>query len=364
MRFLKFLLLICLLGIAFTGCAEVGSVNTELPPETIEIVTVKFAADAPKQTVPAAVEPIATVRMATEAVPSTALTVTEAEVTEAKATEATSTEPIGSTTAVLTESAEPKPESVMVPILMFHDVKTYAGGTWSISAENFRDKMEFLTENGYTPVTFAQLVEYVDGAAPLPEKPVCITFDDGYYSNYKNVLPIITELNIPITVFVIGSMIRADGVEPDPNEDALSTMNTAEIAQMEASPLVQIQPHTYDLHIRGYGNSEKRGDVLPLQSESEFAYKQMFAADCALAESALTDAGVAEYTVFSYPGGAYHRWAEAVLRERGYRVTLTTNSGHRNLVVVGDPESLFLLGRMNVNDETTDKELLGYLCKK
>lgn len=358
MKILKFLLLVCLLQIAFVGCAEVESIRTELPTMT-EITTVKPAPIESKQTMPAVVEPIATVRMATEEILSTELATTAATLTEA-----TTSKPIASTNVVLTESTEPEPESVMVPILMFHDVKTYAGGPWSISADHFRDKMEFLLENGYTPVSFAQLVDYVDGAGTLPEKPVCITFDDGYYSNYKNVFPIITELNIPITVFVIGGMIRADGVEPDPNEDALSMMNAAEIARMEASPLVQIQPHTYNLHIVGYGDGEKRSNVLPLQSEDASAYKKMFAEDCALTESALAETGVAEYIVFSYPGGEYHRWAESVLRERGYRVTLTTNAGHRNLVVVGDPESLFLLGRLNVNDETTDKELLGYLRRE
>ena len=364
MKILKFLLLICILQIALAGCAEVEPVNTKLSPETTEVVTVKFAVVASEQTMPSGIEPVTaeqrvTVRMATEAVPSTALVTTDSESTEPAPTQPI--EPTGSTSA---ESTASESDSVMVPILMFHDVKTYPGGSWSISAENFRKRMEFLLENGYTPVTFEQLMGYVDGAASLPEKPVCITFDDGYYSNYKNVLPIITELNIPITVFVIGSMVRQDGVVPSQNEEELSTMSATEIALMEASPLVHIQPHTYDLHIRGYGDGEKRGNVLPLQSESESAYKKMFAEDCALTENVLTNAGIAEYTVFSYPGGVYHRWAEAVLRERGYRVTLTTDAGHQNLVVAGNPESLFLLGRMNVNDETTDQDLLRYLTRK
>lgn len=353
MKILKFLLLICLFHIVFTGCAAVEPVYTEVSSETTEIVTVKFAPTESKQTMPAVIEPAATVRIVSETVQTTECITPELTLVETTTAEPTST-----------ESAEAEPASVMVPILMFHDVKTYAGGTWSISADNFRKRMEFLLENGYTPVAFEQLVDYVDGVVTLPEKPVCITFDDGYYSNYKHVLPIITELNIPITVFVIGSVVRPDGVAPDPNEDALSIMNTAEISFMEASPLVWIQPHTYGLHVAGYGDGKQRGNVLPLQSEDASAYKKMFSEDCALTEAVLANAGVAEYTVFSYPGGVHHRWAEEVLRERGYRVTLTTDAGHRNLVVAGNPESLFMLGRMNVNDETTDKDLLRYLTRK
>ena len=355
MRIVKFLCALCLLLFVLAGCEVAEPIHTEPLPETTESVTAQFSMIESGSSVSAAIEPVTTVSV-TSALPVTTSVTTEETVTS----ESTTAVPV---TTVL-QTTESVPDSVMVPILMFHDVKTYAGGTWSMSADNFRKRMKFLLDNGYTPVTFAQLADYADGAASLPEKPVCITFDDGYYSNYKNVLPIVTELQIPITVFVICSAVRPEGVEPDANEEALSMMSAAEIAQMEASPFVQVQSHTYDLHIVGYGEDGKRGDVLPLASEDAAAYKKMFAEDCTWAEAVLTDAGVTEHIVFSYPGGKYHPLAESVLKERGYRMSLTTDFGHRNVVVAGDPGSLYLLGRMNVNDETTDKELLAYLSRK
>lgn len=351
--------MLCLLLCVLAGCGAAEPIHTELPPETAESVTAQFSMieSEPAHAEPAVsavIQPVTTVQVSSE------LSVTIPVTTEVVAEKLAASAPV--TTAP--QAPESVPDSLMVPILMFHDVKTYAGGTWSMSADNFRKRMEFLLDNGYTPVTFEQLADYVDGAASLPQKPVCITFDDGYYSNYKNVLPIVTELQIPITVFVICGAVRPEGVEPDANEEALSMMSAGEIAQMEASPFVQVQSHTYDLHIVGYGEDGKRGDVLPLASEDASAYKKMFAEDCTLAEAVLTDVGVTEHIVFSYPGGKYHRLAESVLKERGYRMSLTTDFGHRNLVVAGDPESLYLLGRMNVNDETTDKELLAYLSRK
>ena len=44
--------------------------------------------------------------------------------------------------------------------------------------------LDALQEKGYTAVTVSDLLAYVQDGADLPEKPVMITFDDGYYNNY------------------------------------------------------------------------------------------------------------------------------------------------------------------------------------
>lgn len=263
-----------------------------------------------------------------------------------------------------TYSAIYSPDEVKVPILMFHDVKTFEleGGTWSISAENFRSTLEFLLENGYTPISFEELVNYVDGVSDIPDKPVCITLDDGYFSNYKNVLPIITELNVPITIFMTCNTVRQEGVMPSEDENILCKMSAEELKIMETSPLVHIQSHTYALHGVNTSYSDiERDNAMPLETESKKAFKAIFAEDCEMAEKVLSDSGVKDYTVLSYPSGKNHKWTEEVLRERGYRVSLTTDNNHVNLVVRDKPKSLWLLGRLNVNDETTEAGLLEYL---
>lgn len=260
---------------------------------------------------------------------------------------------------------EEAPPRVMVPILMFHDVKTVEGGDWSISAEKFRSVLEFLRNNGYTPISFRKLADYVDGLCGIPEKPVCITLDDGYFSNYRTVLPIITEMKVPITVFMVCRTVRGEGVVPGADENKLCKMSLAELEIMEDSPFVQLGSHTFGLHGKNKTYSESERDcVLPFESESRSEYKEIFEKDCIQAEGILADAGVEETLVFAYPQGKYHKWTEEVLRKRGYRVSLTTDYGHVNLVEKGEPDTLFLLGRMNVNDKTTTSALLKYLERK
>lgn len=257
------------------------------------------------------------------------------------------------------------PESVEVPILMFHDVTEQGGGVWGMSEENFRDKVEFLLERGYTPVSFEQLVAFADGEGPLPEKPVCITLDDGYYSNYEYVLPLAEELQVPMTVFMTCDTVRPAGEKPYEGLNNYCKVDAEELRAIEESPYMLAQSHTYGLHGENTSYSEQvRDNSLPIDGEEESEYKEMFARDCEAAEGVLAASGVEENIVFSYPSGKSNEWAEEVLRERGYRASVTTDYGHRNTVTEGDGGSLFLLGRMNVNDGTGEEELLDYLERR
>ncbi len=259
---------------------------------------------------------------------------------------------------------EPRP-SVTVPILMFHDVKTVAGGEWSMSADNFRNTLQFLKDNGYTIVSFDSLVDYVDKKSDIPEKPVCITLDDGYFSNYRNVLPIVTEMKVPVTVFMTCKTMREAGKIPPADENILCKMSAAELEIMQASPYVDIQSHTYDLHGLNTSYSEIERDFsLPLPHETEQQFKEIYAKDCRAADEFLAKIGERKHKVLSYPGGKYHEWTEQVLREQNYRVTVTSDDGRVNTVRRGDPDSLYLLGRMNVNDATAKETLLLYLERR
>lgn len=263
------------------------------------------------------------------------------------------------------EISENTPAEVYVPVLMFHDVKSVPGGEWSMSAENFRNTIIFLKDNGYTPVSFDELADYVDGKGTIPEKPVCITLDDGYFSNFKTVLPIAEELKAPVTVFMTCKTIRENGVFPDIDEGALAKMNAAEIGITDRSLYASVQSHTFGLHGMNYSYGDiEREYSLPVEGETEAEFKEIFHKDCGLAEEALKNAGVEQVKVLSYPGGRYNEWTEDVLRERGYRASVTSDTGHVNRVVAGDPESLFSLGRMNVNDNTTPEKLLSYLERR
>jgi peptidoglycan/xylan/chitin deacetylase (PgdA/CDA1 family) len=94
--------------------------------------------------------------------------------------------------------------------LLYHRVvprELYDGFTgteqiFSLPADRFREQLTWLEQHGYTFVSLDQLADALHGGEPLPENAVCITFDDGCESVYKNALPILRDLGIPSGVFV------------------------------------------------------------------------------------------------------------------------------------------------------------------
>ena len=91
------------------------------------------------------------------------------------------------------ETAGAAPANNSLTILMYHDLTNDPGRTNSmtITVDRFRLDMEFLKEFGFTPLLPAELVAITQSKQPLPEKPIMITFDDGYHSNYEYAYPIL-----------------------------------------------------------------------------------------------------------------------------------------------------------------------------
>jgi peptidoglycan/xylan/chitin deacetylase (PgdA/CDA1 family) len=97
-----------------------------------------------------------------------------------------------------------------VPILMYHyisdppaDADVYRLDL-SVTPEHFRQQMAWLKDNGYQAVTLYDLMYALNMGRPrLPEKPVIITFDDGYIDNYQFAFPILQEFGFTGAFFIL-----------------------------------------------------------------------------------------------------------------------------------------------------------------
>ncbi|MBN0047209.1 polysaccharide deacetylase family protein [Streptomyces actuosus] len=98
-----------------------------------------------------------------------------------------------------------------VPILMYHAVATRpndATRVLSVAPEAFAEQMTLVADLGLTPVTTAALAARWRSGAPLPARPVLITFDDGYEGVHRHALPVLAGLGFPATLFVSTGWIR------------------------------------------------------------------------------------------------------------------------------------------------------------
>lgn len=91
------------------------------------------------------------------------------------------------------------PEGYRVPVLMYHGVEE---GYWAqpflfMQPETMEEQIRYLLDEGYEPIWFEDLWHVEDF-----EKPVILTFDDGYTDNYENMLPIMEKYQVKATFFI------------------------------------------------------------------------------------------------------------------------------------------------------------------
>lgn len=96
-----------------------------------------------------------------------------------------------------------------VPVLNYHMVGDL-NQALCISAESFEQQMKYLYDNGYTTITPDQMMLHLKDGHPLPEKPVMITFDDGYLDNYSIAYPILKKYGHRAVFFLIAGSIGVD----------------------------------------------------------------------------------------------------------------------------------------------------------
>ena len=123
------------------------------------------------------------------------------------------------------------PEGYKVPVLMYHGVSddTWGAAELFVRPSDLEEELKYLKDNGYTPIWFSDL-HRVDEI----EKPVILTFDDGYNDNYSELFPLLQKYETKATVFVI-----TNNLSYNPN-----FMTWEQAKEMADSGLVDIQSHT------------------------------------------------------------------------------------------------------------------------
>lgn len=239
------------------------------------------------------------------------------------------------------DAADPR-ASVQVPVLMYHSIlkDPARAGAYIISPAQFESDMVCLLDYGYTTVTVADLIAYVDGDGRLPEKPVVVTFDDGYYNNLYYVLPILERLDLCAVISVVGAFSDRATQEQDPNPN-YAYLSWEDVRSLAESGRIEFQNHSYDMH----GLNGRHGSAR-LDGESEAAYRAAFTGDAGRVQALLLEYAGAAATAYTYPYGSTCPEADALLREMGFRASFTCRE-QQNTLVQGDPNTLFNLGRYN-----------------
>ncbi len=214
---------------------------------------------------------------------------------------------------------------VRAPILMYHyvsplpeDADAIREGL-TVEVETFAAHIAYLDEAGYTPVSLYALYDALLTGAPLPEKPVILTFDDGHLDHYTNVFPILQEYGFTATFFIITA--RADANDPE-------YMTWEQINEM-AQAGMSMEPHTKN-HLALY---ERGHDFL--------VYEMLGSIESLKAHTGRMT------RMFSYPAGRYDETTLQVAEELAIWQAVTTLPGMDHTT-----DALLELRRVRVNGDT------------
>ena len=176
----------------------------------------------------------------------------------------------------------------------------------TVTVSRLREDLQWLRDSGYTTVLPRELA----AGEPLPEKPVLITFDDGYRSNYNLAFPIFQEFEAKMIISVMVYM----------QDNAASDFITwAMCREMIDSGLIEIGSHTYLLH-----NLDERGGsfdpegvngVQRKPDETAEAFQTRVLDDIQRSYDLIAEKLEVSPTFFAYPFGLTEPDADGLIRE-------------------------------------------------
>ena len=221
--------------------------------------------------------------------------------------------------ARLVPEALAEDDAIKLPVLMYHAIisDTRKSGDYVITPASFRKDMEYIRDSGYNTVVMEDIILYVKNGAPLPENPIMITIDDGYYSCYLYAYPILKELNMRAVFSIIGIEADKYSASPDTHEN-YAHCTWDQLREMQDSGVIELQSHSYDMHhitndYMGIGRSNGMELV---------AYKTKLYTDLSKMQNRFKEKLGITPSTFAYPFGAAPKDSTSVLRDLGFEATL------------------------------------------
>ena len=147
-------------------------------------------------------------------------------------------------------------------VLQYQKLEPLLFDDFSYGLNNFRSHLLYLKTEGYRTTTCKNLDDHYKFGAPLPDKPVLITFDAGYAANFQYARPILKDFGYTATFFIVGEWILK------------STCNEPEFSNeyIHMDQLRQLHEEGFELAMQGYYNRDfKEMAISELQMEIEKA---------------------------------------------------------------------------------------------
>jgi len=235
--------------------------------------------------------------------------------------------------STVTRDGTGKPGSATVPVLMYHVINPPPAGApfpgLYVPSDEFAAQMQALKAAGWHAVTMDQLEAYWTRGVPLgPGKPIVLTFDNGYASQYENALPILKRMG-----WVGDENIQLTGLPP-----SQGGLTDAQVRGLIAAG--------WELDTQGISHA----DLITLDA-AQLEYQ------VATARRLLQKRYTVPVNWFCYPSGHYDATVVAAVKAAGFVGSTTVIPGWAS-----PSEDPYRLPRLRVLGGTSPSALLGQIA--
>jgi peptidoglycan/xylan/chitin deacetylase (PgdA/CDA1 family) len=197
------------------------------------------------------------------------------------------------------------------------------------------EHVEYLVESGYTALHVSAFADAVRSRAALPDKPVLLTFDDGYADFHTNAFPVMAARGVPSTLYMITG--RADATKV--GEDKADYLSWSQLREL----------HAAGVEIGSHSETHPQLDTVPL-----WQARQEIQASKAMLEDRLGH----EVSSFAYPYGYYSPLVRSMVVEAGYRSACAVKQA-----LSAPDDDLFALSRVFVRGGVRSAQLEALMTR-
>ncbi|GAA3551706.1 hypothetical protein GCM10022419_035010 [Nonomuraea rosea] len=220
-----------------------------------------------------------------------------------------------------------------MPILMYHSVTDNPNDETkphSVRPSDLAEQLAYLSESGFTPLTLGDLVASFNknNGRSVPEKPIVVTFDDGYADFHSHALPLLERYSFPATVFLTSGWVADAGADAAGRalDDMLSWGQAREAAQT-------------GIEIGGHSHSHPQLDQLRLEELRQELRKN---------KGLLEEKIGAPVATMAYPYGYSSARVRREVRKAGYFAACAVSN-----TIAADRHDMLAIPRLTVGKGTT-----------
>jgi len=236
-------------------------------------------------------------------------------------------------------------EKKKVPILMYHSISEHASPKYkpfAVSPALFAEHMDYLHQLAYTPITVTQFINArVKGSSALPERPVILTFDDGFADFFTGAFPTLLRYGFPATLYVTTAFVNGTSRWLQREGEAARPMLTwDQLTEISAA----------GIECGGHSHRHPQLDTLPLaQAQDEIVH----------CKKLLEDHLGQEVSTYAYPYGYHSAAIKRLVLQAGYTSACTVKNEMSSEAT--DP---FALVRLTVSPGTNLDALVTLLSRR